>query len=157
MIQMIWRILVVTLLACTVGGAYASPTLLSDVQMDQVSAGGQYSFVEGAGSVANGVVIAQAKTKAVERDNGTSITKASLKIKAVGTDVDAYGYGESGADGIVTAGYGAGSVDEGKVIIRVKTVAKVKADGEVISKTKVQVRSVETRSAVTGVSATARF
>lgn len=137
------RALFATLLSSTLGIAYAAPTPLTDREMDQISAGGQYSYVEGGGSVDSGVVTVDAKTQAKEKPNGTTVTKAVLKVKAVGTDANAAGYGESGADGVVSNGYGEGAVDEGKVVVRVKTVSKVQADGDVITKTKVVVRATE--------------
>lgn len=137
------RTLLVALLGSSIGLAHAAPVILSNEQLDQVTAGGQYSYVEGDGSVSAGYVAVDTRTKAVEKNNGTTVTKAVLKVKAVGTDVEAGGYGESGADGLVSSGAGEGAVDEGKVVVRIKTVSKVQADGDVITKTKVVVRAVE--------------
>ncbi|WP_194727313.1 hypothetical protein [Noviherbaspirillum malthae] len=143
MLTYVRRTLFASLLASTVGLAHAAPELLTDQQLDQISAGGQYSYVEGGGAVDAGSVDVKATTQAHEKPNGTTVTKAVLKVKAVGTDVNAAGYGESGANGVVSSGAGEGAVDEGKVVVRIKTVSKVQADGDVITKTKVVVRAVE--------------
>ena len=130
-------------LASAFGICHAAPTVLDDEVLDQISAGAQHSFVEGGASADYGKVVVKARTTSKTNSNGTSVTKAGLLVRAVGTGLTAYGYGESGVDGNVAAAYGYGEVDQGAVIIRVKTVSRVQADGDVILRTRVNVREVE--------------
>lgn len=139
-------------LALGIGLAHASPSALTDAQMDQVSAGGQYSIVEGGGFAEAGTVNIRAATKAAEI-NGSTMTKASLKIKVVGTGLHAFGFGESGAGNVVSSVYGAASADQGKLKIHVKTMSKVRQDGTGITWSMIKVKTSGFGTVVTRVSA----
>lgn len=127
-------------LSLAAGAAAAAPISLSDKDLDQISAGGQYSIVAGGGSADIGTVEAAARTKA-NGGSGASLTKADLKVVAVGEGLEVYGAGESGAGGQVSGGYGAGAADDGRLRLRIKTMAVTKGNGDTMTKLKVQVKS----------------
>lgn len=124
------------------GLAQSAPIALDDSLLDEVSAGGQYSYVDGGAYAEQGRVSLKASTTAHQNERGASVTRASLKVKAVGTGLEAYGYGESGVGTISSSGAGAAELDQGKIVIRVKTVAREKANGDTFTKTVVKVKAV---------------
>lgn len=137
------KLLLCATFASAFGACHAAPAVLDDEMLDQISAGAQYSLVEGGAAADYGTVTIKSWTSAATRPSGTSVTKARLVVRAVGTGVAAYGYGESGANGQVDAAYGYGEVGHGAVTIRVKTVSRVQSDGDVIVRTRVNVKTVE--------------
>ncbi|WP_147376933.1 hypothetical protein [Noviherbaspirillum saxi] len=129
----------VTLLLA-IGLTHAAPVILTNAQMDKVSAGAQYSVVDGGGYAEAGTVLARADTRAKQNGSGTK-TKADLWVKAEGTGLEAYGFGESVAGNSISSVYGEATADEGKIMIRVKTMSKEKSDGGTMTKSKIQIKS----------------
>jgi len=154
---LIGKTLLASALLCTACLSQAAPRPLTDLQMDQISAGGQYSIVAGGGTADVGTVDVQANSQSIEKANGATVTKAKLKVVALGSGLDAYGGGESAADGAVSSVYDDASVDQGKIVIKVKTMSKVKANGEVVTKSKIKVKVVERNVRIAGTQSTATF
>lgn len=110
------------------GLVHAEPVVLSDSQLDQISAGAQYSVVSGGGFAESGIVMAQASTRAMEK-HGITMTMAVLKVKATGTGLSAFGMGESGVGNAVSGVYGYASSPQGKIKIQVVTGSLLRPDG----------------------------
>lgn len=119
----------------------AGPVMLSNAEMDSVSAGGQYSIVSGGGFAEVGTVLTSADTKAVLKGNGGGMTKANLRVTVSGTGLFAYGAGESGAGEAVSGVYGEAASASGTIDIRVRTMAKTKPDGDVMLKSKIKIKT----------------
>lgn len=130
--------LLTTTLLSAAGVAHAMPQILTELQMDQVSAGGQYSVVAGGGTAELGTVSARTDTKAVS-SNGVTLTKAGLKVVALGTGLDAYGYGASDTGDSQSLVYGQASTDQGRLMILVRTMSMTKHNGDVMTKSQIHV------------------
>lgn len=139
-------------LAFGMGLVHAAPNILSDAQLDHISAGTQFSLVEGGGSALLGTVSVRADTMA-SNTGGSAMTKATLKLNAAGTELDGFGYGISGAGETVSGVYGDVSLDQGTLRIHVKTMSKLQQNGGGFTKSMIQVKTSGSPMNVTRTSA----
>ena len=132
----------VLLSACLLAGTAhaAEPLVLNDVEMDSISAAG-YSYVYGEAYAGDGTVSGDSHTTGSANPKGASVSRSRVVVKARGSDLQGYAEGGSGDGNVETAGYGAAAVDEGRLVIRVKTKVRTKSNGEVISRTDVKVKA----------------
>lgn len=122
------KFMIAAALSVACGLLRAEPVMLTDGQMDQISAGGQYSIVSGGGFAESGTVAVQAHTSAMAT-HGFTLTRAVLMVKAAGSGLSAYGMGESGAGNAVAGVYGYATADQGKLKIMVRTSSMLRPDG----------------------------
>lgn len=115
--------------------------VLSDAQLDAISAGAQHSIVSGAGYAEAGTVSVNANAKSISKSNGGSMTKADVKVIAVGTGIGGFAIGESAAGQELSGAIGEAVVDQGRLTIRIKTMSKVNGNGAESTKTKVHVKA----------------
>jgi hypothetical protein len=136
------------------GSAYsysAESLLLTDGELDSISAGG-YSEVYGEATADSGTVNVNTTSQGTIKPNGTQVAKSKVVVKAKGSGLEGYAYGESGDENVVTNGEGAAAVDQGRIAIVVKTKVKTKADGTSVSKTVVKSKAVDATTGVKVVS-----
>lgn len=109
-----------SLAAACFASAHAAPVTLANDTLDQISAGGNFSYVQGGGTAGSGTVNVNAITRAF--DNGrVSRTNGFLVVRGSGTDLQGYGYGTSGASGTTSSVGAQASVDQGSMLILVRT------------------------------------
>lgn len=136
------RAMLAATLSVATGLAAAAPIELDDGHLDQVSAGGQYSIVNGGGWADAGYVHARARTRAMGNGAGARITKADLNVTGSGSGVYVYGSGESGAGNRVSGTFAEGYTQQGTVTVDIKTMAVTKGNGETMTRSVVRVTSV---------------
>lgn len=110
------------------------PLLLTESEMDSISAG-TYSEVYGAATADSGSVMVKTNSQANIKPNGTQTAKSRVFVNGKGTGLEGYAYGESGDEQVVTTGEGAAATDQGRIRIIVRTKVKTKADGTSVSRT----------------------
>lgn len=131
--------LLTTTLLSTAGVAHAMPRALTEPEMDQVSAGGQYSVAAGGGTAQLGTVSVQTVAGAASTTFGMTLTMANLKVSAAGAGLDVYGYGASGAGDSQSSVYGQASADRGRITILVTTISIARHNGDAMTQSWIRV------------------